>query len=61
LLPSLREYVLIEQKESRVDVFRRSEQGLWVLEGYKDLDAMVELRSIDVSIAVADIYQWVKF
>lgn len=61
MLPSLEEYVLIEQKKPQVDVFRRNDDGLWFLEGYKGLEAMVELKSLGVEIALKDIYRRVKF
>lgn len=60
-LPSLQEYVLIEQNEPQVDVFRRNEQGLWVLEGYEGLDKMVEFKSLGVSIASSEIYYEIEF
>jgi Uma2 family endonuclease len=30
-LPSLREYLLVSQREPRIESFRRSEQGIWML------------------------------
>jgi Uma2 family endonuclease len=61
MLPSLQEYVLVEQKEPQVDIFRRNEEGLWVLEGYKGLEAWVEFKSLSVKIAMREIYHRVEF
>ena len=61
-IPALMEYVLVEQKEPIVDVFRRNEEGLWVQFGrYEGLDSMVELTSIQVSIPANMIYHRVIF
>ena len=61
-IPALMEYVLVEQKEPIVDVFRRNEEGLWVqFERYEGLDSMVELTSIQVTISANMIYHRVIF
>ena len=61
MLASLQEYGLIEQKEPQVNVFRRSDQGLWVLEGYSGLETMVEFKSLGVSISSSEIYYQIEF
>lgn len=61
LLPSVREYVLVEQKEAQIDVFRRDEKGFWLLERYAGLDASVEFKSVGVSIPCKRIYHRVEF
>lgn len=56
---SLTEYVLVSQREPRVEVFRRStatgSRGAWVYEEIR-AGGRVELRSLDVSIAVDELY-----
>ncbi len=61
LLPSLQEYVLIEQKEAQIEVFRRKSQGLWELERYSGLDAMVQLHSLDIEISSRNVYAGCEF
>jgi len=56
-IPSLKEYVLIEQDIVDVEVCRRS-QG-WVSEHYF-LDDEVTFEAIDLTLSVADIYQRVE-
>lgn len=51
LLPSLQEYVLIEQKEAQIEVFRRKAQGLWELARNSGLDAKVQLHSLGIEIS----------
>ncbi|NJL70006.1 MAG: Uma2 family endonuclease, partial [Microcoleus sp. SM1_3_4] len=43
-----------------VEVFRRNEQGKWVLSEYS-LEESLLLESVGVEIAIADIYRQVKF
>ena len=54
-LRSLREYVLVSQRERRVDVYRRDGRR-WVLEEY-GREERVRLESLDVEISVDAVYQ----
>ncbi len=60
-MPSFREYVLIEQRFPQVDVFFRTESGLWKISSYEDLSADVEIQSINVKIPMAELYANVEF
>lgn len=53
-LPSLQEYVLVSQKGRRVDVFRRGEGETWTF--VPVTVGSVELKSIDVRLALDDVY-----
>ncbi|MFZ1830743.1 MAG: Uma2 family endonuclease [Candidatus Competibacteraceae bacterium] len=55
-LPSLREYVLIEQDRMSVECFRRDEQNRWVLQAYGPGDR-VELSSLDFSAVIEALYE----
>lgn len=61
LIPSLKEYLVVEQKEAQIDVFRKNDQGLWVLESYRGLGEDVEFQSLGVSIPSKGIYHGVEF
>lgn len=54
-LPSLREYVLVSQKDRRIDVFRRKEDGHW---DFFDVGpgGILELTSVGASVSVDAIY-----
>ena len=54
-LRSLREYVLVSQRERRVDVYRRDGRR-WVLEEYEQRER-VRLDSLNVEIAVEALYE----
>ncbi|GAB4459441.1 MAG: Uma2 family endonuclease [Elainellaceae cyanobacterium] len=59
-IESLQEYVLISQTRIQVDVFRRNEEGLWVLHPYSEGDR-VSLASVGWEGAIADLYEAVDF
>ncbi len=58
--PTLQEYVLVQVAQPGVEVFRRNQQGQWVLSDY-GLSDRLSLASVDVEIAIADIYRQVQF
>jgi Uma2 family endonuclease len=66
--PSLQEYVLVQVAQPLVEVFRRNQQGQWVLSEY-NLNDKLRLESVDVEIAIAnrllgsiaDLYRQVQF
>ncbi len=53
---SLEEYVLISQDRMNVEVYRRNAAGRWELQAYQT-DEVVELVSVGVSCAIADLYE----
>ncbi|MGB5972570.1 MAG: Uma2 family endonuclease [Nodosilinea sp.] len=56
-LESLEEYVLINTRHQRVECFRRSEAGLWVLQYYMPETATFHLESIDFTDTIAALYE----
>ena len=59
-IESLQEYVLVSQWEQRVEVFRRRDRNLWLLQTYTT-DETIELQSINIEIPIATIYEGVDF
>jgi Uma2 family endonuclease len=59
-IPSLQEYLLIEQDEPSVTVFRRR-GDLMKMDSYSGVEAIIPLESIDGNLALKDIYENVKF
>ncbi len=55
-LPSLQDYVLIEQSRMSVECFRRDNQGQWVLRSYGPGE-IVELASLNFSVAIEALYE----
>ncbi|MEA5464593.1 Uma2 family endonuclease [Leptothoe sp. PORK10 BA2] len=56
-LESLEEYVLINTRHPRVDCFRRSQSGLWVLQSYTPQSDRVFLESIDFTCSLTMLYE----
>jgi Uma2 family endonuclease len=54
LIDSVEEYVLIAQDERRVTVYPRAER--WKPRVYGDLDTAMELRSIDLTVPLTELY-----
>jgi Uma2 family endonuclease len=57
---TLQEYVLVQVAQPSVEVFRRKDQGKWVLSEYS-LGDILRLESVDVEIAIAHLYRQVQF
>jgi Uma2 family endonuclease len=60
-LPSLQEYVLINTKKARIECFRRTNDGLWLLQFYELEDQRFELTSVEFKGKVAQVYEEVDF
>lgn len=59
-MPSLQEYVMMEQKRVYVEHYRK--QGrFWMLESFTDLNDVLELPSLGVTLALAALYENVEF
>ena len=56
-IPSLQEYILIEQDKCEIEVFRRSQH--WA-STYYVLGDSITLESIDVTLSVAEIYESIE-
>lgn len=61
-LPSFAEYLLINQNEPKVEVFRRVEgTDDWLLSTYRGLDATVPVKCLGIELALAEVYERVTF
>jgi|SRR5450755_223216 Uma2 family endonuclease len=59
-IPSLREYLLIEQDQILVEQWFIKD-GHWTLAEYNTLDAAITLVSLDIRLALADVYRDIEF
>ncbi len=59
-IPSLREYVLIDQDRVHVERFLKTEAGDWLLSEWNDPDATLKLASLDFGLRIADVYRGVE-
>ncbi|MBI4905766.1 MAG: Uma2 family endonuclease [Acidobacteria bacterium] len=60
-LPSLVEYLLVEQGEPKVEVFRKQPDDSWVLKTYDGMGAIVPVTSLEIELPLADIYKGIAF
>ena len=56
-LESFKEYVLIDQNKCYIETYFKEKQGVWQGTDYTDINASLYLKSLDCSIALADIYE----
>jgi len=60
-LPSLKEYVLIDQYKPCAEVYSFQEPGKWLYHIYEDREALVRFSRIQVELQLKDIYNKVVF
>ena len=60
-IPSLQEYLLVSQKEPRIEQFIRQESGFWLLREAAGLEATLELPSLKITLALAEVFAKVEF
>jgi Uma2 family endonuclease len=58
-IPTLREYMLVEQDKPYIEVFRPGNSTVWESRGCDNVNQMVALESIDMTIPLAEIYRFV--
>ncbi|WP_293360705.1 MULTISPECIES: Uma2 family endonuclease [unclassified Microcoleus] len=57
---TLQEYVLVQVEQPGLEMFRRNQQGQWVLSEYNLGDSLT-LESVGVKIAIGDLYRQIQF
>ena len=60
-LDSLEEYVLVNAKEQKIEIFRPSAQGGWNFQEYYLEGETFPLHSLDLELAFTDVYEDVEF
>ena len=62
LLPSFKEYVLIDTRKHAIETRFREEEDLWRIKTVVGVDAVLVLRSLEnISVALAQVYDNVEF
>ena len=59
-IPSLREYVMIDQTQPYIEYYRRNGH-FWVLQTLEEMDAVLKLRELECEIALQDIYKQIDW
>jgi Uma2 family endonuclease len=60
-IPTLEEYVLVEQKEATIQTFYRQSGGQWLFTPVTGVGSVVKLRSLDIELPLAEVYAGVEF
>lgn len=62
-IPTVQEYVIIEQDKMHLEIHRRQPDGYWITYFYNegDLDEQIEFQSVNVSFDLEEIYNRVRF
>ena len=60
-IPSLREYIIVAQDRVHVEVHSRQPDGRWMLAESGSLEDTIRVPSVQIDIAVRDIYDQVAF
>ena len=60
-IPELREYLLVSQKEPRIEQFVRQEKEQWLLLEAAGLEATLALPSLEIKISLAEVFAGVEF
>src|SRR6267142_2137019 len=55
-IDSLVEYLLVSQEEYRVEHYVKQADARWLLSDVRSLESVIELKSIDCSLALRDLY-----
>ncbi len=60
-IATLQEYLLVSQKEPRIEQFSRQNDGRWLSNEAVGLDASLELPSLRIVLSLAEVFAKVKF
>ena len=60
-MPSVLEYVIVDQKKMNVEVHRRQDDGRWITYYFNESDDEVEFRSVGLILLLPEIYRRVRF
>lgn len=60
-IPELKEYILIDQENYRVELYRKVGKHQWLLTELISQEDVLTLESVDVEISLADLYKRVNF
>lgn len=60
-MPSVQEYVIVDQKKMNVEVHRRQTDGRWITYYFNESDDEVEFQSVVLVLPLTEIYRRVRF
>jgi Uma2 family endonuclease len=60
-IPTLKEYILVDSESIHIEIFRLNEMNHWELEEYENANDNFTIKAIHESVAIAEIYEGVRF
>lgn len=60
-MPSVHEYVVVEQEKIAVEIHRRQPDGRWITYFFSRNDTELTLESVDLTVQLAEVYRRVDF
>ncbi|HXG84860.1 MAG TPA: Uma2 family endonuclease, partial [Pyrinomonadaceae bacterium] len=60
-MPSVQEYVIVDQHKMNVEIHRRQETGSWITYYFNESDDEIEFKSVELTLPITEIYRRVKF
>ncbi len=62
-MPSVQEYVVVEQQKMLLEIHRRQLDGRWITYyfNHENLDEAIEFQSVELTVTLGEIYRRVKF
>lgn len=56
-IATLKEYILVDSEAIGVEAFHINSSGHWELSEYRDISVLLNIRAIDVSLSLSEIYE----
>jgi Uma2 family endonuclease len=60
-MPGFQEYLLVSQSSQQIEHYVKRTEKKWDFQAYGETDAVVQLETVGVELAIADIYDKVEF
>lgn len=60
-IPTVQEYLLIDQYSAHVEQYVRTEPHQWIFTEYNDIESSISLASIPAELRLADLYEVIEF
>ncbi len=60
-MPSVQEYVIVDQHKMNVEIHRRQPDGQWITYFFNESDDEIEFKSVGLILPITEIYRRVKF
>lgn len=60
-IPTLQEYVIVAQEKIWVELHQKQKDGIWTRTQFTEINEVLELKSVDLSFTLEEVYRGIKF